>query len=239
MIYIAFIISLIFFSIGFIVTQNNAKYILSGYNTMSAAKRATFDIEGYAKFFKRFHTILGISLFVGTMLISLIDNNWASRFMIGYPLAAYIYFIIEGNRFSADRSQKLISYVVGGVLSVLLIVISLSSGFETSEMILKDNSLEIKGSFGVTLTKQEILDQKLVDELPEKDGIFSKVGGFAAGDYAKGNFRLKGGRIVKLYVNKKVRPFILLNTMKGDVYYNADETDMKVLFEKIRHWREH
>lgn len=236
MIYIALLLSVIFVSVGFIVTKNNAKYILSGYNTMSEAERALFDIEGYLKLFKRFHIILGVSLFVGTMLISLINNNWASMFMTLYPLVAYMYLIIAGSKFNANKSQKMASYVVGGVVLVVaaLVVISQFSDYETSELVLKDNVLEIKGSFGVTMTKQEILDQKLINELPE---ISFKLNGFAAGDYAKGSFKLKNGRAVKIYVNKKVSPVILLNTSKGDIYYNADDGDLSELYKKIQRWR--
>ncbi|REA62008.1 hypothetical protein DSL64_10105 [Dyadobacter luteus] len=240
MAYIALLLSVIFLSVGFIVTRNNAKYILSGYNTMSEAKRALFDIEGYLKFFKRFHILLGISLFLGTVLISLINNNWASMFMTLYPLVAYMYMIIAGNKYNSDKGQKLTSYVVGGavLLVAAFVVTSQFSDYETSELVLKDNVLEIKGSFGVRLTKQEILDVKLVDKLPERDGMMSKVGGFAAGDYAKGSFRLKGKKVVKLYVNKKISPIILLATSKGDVYYNSDEESADELYKKIRQWRE-
>ena len=236
MIYIALLLSAIFFSVGFIVTKNNARYILSGYNTMPEAKRAAVDLDGYLKFFKRFHIILGISLFVGTILISLINNNWASMFMTLYPLIAYMYMIIAGNKYNSDKGQKTTSYVIGGaaLLVAAFVVISQFSDYGTSELLLKDNALEIKGSFGVTLTKQEILGQKLVNELPE---ISYKSNGFAAGDYAKGSFKLKNGKEVKLYVNKKVSPFILLNTAKGDIYYNTDEEDNAELYKKIQNWR--
>ncbi|MCE7042342.1 DUF3784 domain-containing protein [Dyadobacter sp. CY312] len=236
MIYIALLLSVIFFSVGFIVTKNNAKYILSGYNTMSEAKRAAVDLDGYLKFFKRFHIILAISLFAGTVLISLINNNWASMFMTLYPLVAYMYMIIAGNKYNADKGQKMTSYVVGGatLLVAAFVVISQFSDYETSELVLKENVLEIKGSYGVTLTKQEILGQKLANELPE---ISYKSNGFAAGDYAKGSFKLKNGKEVKLYVNKKVSPFILLNTAKGDIYYNTDEEDNAELYKKIQNWR--
>jgi len=236
MIYVALLLSVIFFSVGFIVTKNNAKYILSGYNTMSEAKRATFDLDGYLKFFKRFHIVLGISLFLGTVLISLINSNWASMFMTLYPLIAYMYLIIAGNKYNADKGRKMTSYVVGGaaLFVAAFVVISQFSDYETSELVLKDNVLEIKGSFGVTMTKQEILDQKLINELPE---ISYKSNGFAAGDFAKGSFKLKNGREVKLYVNKKVSPVILLNTSKGDVYYNSDNGDVPELYKKIQQWR--
>ena len=68
----AIILSLIFGSLGFIVTKNNAKYLLSGYNTMSEAQRAKMDLEGYLHFFKRFHIVLGISLLAITLILSIL-----------------------------------------------------------------------------------------------------------------------------------------------------------------------
>lgn len=236
MLYIALLLSAIFFSVGFIVTKNNAKYILSGYNTMSEAKRAKVDIDGYLQFFKRFHIILGISLFVGTALISLINNNWASMFMTLYPLVAYMYLLIGGNKYYSDKSQKMTSYIVGGaaLLVASFVMISQFSDYESSDLVLKNSRLEIKGSYGITLTKPDILDQQLIHELPE---ISYKSNGFAAGDYAKGSFKLKGGKTAKLFVNKKVSPIILLKTTEGEVYYNTDVKDMAALYKEILTWR--
>ena len=50
---IAFV-SKVFLSIGLGINKTNARYLLSGYNTMSQAKRDAFDINRYLKFFKSF-----------------------------------------------------------------------------------------------------------------------------------------------------------------------------------------
>lgn len=203
---------------------------------MSEAKRTMVDIDGYLRFFKRFHLILGISLFAGTTLISLINNNWASMFMTLYPLIAYMYMLIAGNKYFSDKSQKTTSYVVGGgaLLVAAFVGISQFSNYGTSTLVLKNNALEIQGSYGISLAKADILDQTLIDDLPE---ISYKSNGFAAGDYAKGSFKLKSGKTAKLYVNKKISPVILFHTTKGDVYYNAVEADMAGLYKEILTWR--
>ena len=240
MVYVAFFLSLVFFLMGFIVTKNNARYILSGYNTMSDAGRAKIDIDSYVNFFKRFHIFLGISLFAGTVLISLYNNNWASLFMTTYPLLAYAYMVFKGKSFyKGSSAQKLVSYFAGGILLIIAAVIAFQGmqDYKTSALVLSQDAIEIKGSFGIKIKKEDILSQKLVSELPEKSGIFSKVNGFAGGDYAKGSFKLQGGKVVKLYVNKKVSPVILLNTSKGDIYYNADGANMMELNRKIMQWR--
>ncbi len=235
MLYIALLLSLIFLAVGFIVTEKNAKYILSGYNTMSEAKRATVDIVGYLGLFKRFHITLAISLLAGTVLISLINNNWASVFMTVYPLLAYLYLILRANQYFSDKGQRLTSYVVAGLLLAVATAVAISqfSSLGSNTLILKDNVLEIQGAYGMTLSREEIKGLDMQTEVP---AIAYKSNGFAAGDYAKGNFKLKGGKKAKLFINKTVSPVLLLKTSKGDIYYNADDADMIRLYKEITAW---
>ncbi|MBS9767294.1 MAG: DUF3784 domain-containing protein [Flavobacteriaceae bacterium] len=41
------LLSVIFIAIGFIVTENNAKYLLSGYNAMSEEERKKVNIKAF------------------------------------------------------------------------------------------------------------------------------------------------------------------------------------------------
>ena len=52
---------LVYLLIGLGVNKKNARYLLSGYNTMSQAKRDAFDIDRYLQFFKSFFK--GLALF--------------------------------------------------------------------------------------------------------------------------------------------------------------------------------
>lgn len=240
MLFVAFGLSFVFFSLGFIITPNNAKYALSGYNTMTEAERAKIDIVSYLKFFKRFHIFLGVSLFAGTVLLSLVNNNWASMFMVSFPLAAYAWMILKGSgMFPMSKSKTLSSYVVAALLvgiSVFVLITEVQD-FKSSELVLTGNELEITGSYGISLKKEEILENRIVEQLPETGFLLLKVNGSAAGDYAKGRFKLKDKRVVWLFVNRKVKPLLFLSTAKGDVYYNADELDIRALNAKISKWR--
>ena len=62
------IISSLFTGIAFIVTESNAKYLLSGYNTMSEKERENFDIKSFVPYFRKFHLVLGSLLFVFSLL---------------------------------------------------------------------------------------------------------------------------------------------------------------------------
>lgn len=206
---------------------------------MSDTERAKINIDEYLFFFKRFHTFLGGSLFTGTLLISLINNNWASMFMILYPLTAYSYMISRVTLLynKMPRSQKLASYITAGFLFLMAVFIGMRGlkDYKSSSLILNKDILEIKGSYGITIRKQDILSNQLVDSLPP---ISYKTNGFAGGDYAKGSFKVKNGKTVRLFVNKKQHPFLLLITINGDIYYNSDEMNMAELNKKLMQWRE-
>jgi hypothetical protein len=45
-------VSILYYAIGYFINKENAKYLLSGYNTMSDEERKKFDIENYLVFFK-------------------------------------------------------------------------------------------------------------------------------------------------------------------------------------------
>ena len=52
------ILSLIFIGISFLINQNNAKDLLSGYNTMSDVEKQNFDIATYVPYFKKFNLLI-------------------------------------------------------------------------------------------------------------------------------------------------------------------------------------
>ncbi|CAG5012707.1 hypothetical protein DYBT9275_05231 [Dyadobacter sp. CECT 9275] len=234
MLYIAAFLSVIFISVGFIITPKNARYILSGYNTMSETERAKVDITFYLRLFRRFHIFLGISLFAVTAALTVINNNIASMFMVTYPVLAYIYLVVKSKVLYAGRN-KAGTYVGVFVLLIVAAVIGVSfADFKSSELVITTDRLEIEGTFGTSVPREKIDSVLLVPALPT---ISYKTYGFAAGDYAKGDFRTKDRRTVKLYVNKKISPSILLKTSSGDIYYNSDKLDMPALYNKIIQWK--
>lgn len=84
-------LSLLFVAIGLALTENNAKYILSGYNTMSEEDRKKVDIKAYIPFFRKFHIFLGASLLLlGSALTYLISEEAGGIFLSIYPILGYI-----------------------------------------------------------------------------------------------------------------------------------------------------
>lgn len=134
------LLSSIFVVIAFIVDENNAKYLLSGYNTMSEADRAKFNIKSYITFFRNFHIFLGLSLLIiSLILLYFIDSIWCEIFLVAYPLLAYIYFIWKGMRFSINKTQRTITYIV--IFGLLLLLLFIVVDFINT---LKDNQITFK-----------------------------------------------------------------------------------------------
>ncbi|MDC1010383.1 DUF3784 domain-containing protein [Flavobacteriaceae bacterium] len=91
---------LLFIIISKVINRENAKMLLSGYNTMSKSEREKFDIDGYLNFFKPFFFKLGayttliyfITLFIFNLGIAVIV--YTISILIPLP-----YLVIKGNKF--------------------------------------------------------------------------------------------------------------------------------------------
>ena len=96
MIYVIVGVSLIFGSLSFILTKDNAQYCLAGYNTMPKEQREQIDIEAYLKMFMQAHITLAISTFLlGLATLFWFGDRVAALFISGYPLLIYGYFLFK------------------------------------------------------------------------------------------------------------------------------------------------
>ncbi len=233
----ALILSSVLFLLGFIVTPRNARYLLSGYNMMSEADRSKFDIGSYLKFFNRFHIFLGISLITGVLVLNIFSANWATVFLVMYPLLGYVYMLAMGNRFyNGTSGQRVGTYVAMTILFVVTLGVGfmLFSGMRNSEIFLTDRALEIKGTSGMKISRDDVTYFSITDSLPN---ISSRANGFSGGEFSKGSFKTDDGRIVKLYINKKSHPFLLIKTAKDEIYFSSDEISALELLNQLKAWK--
>lgn len=243
MIYVILFMGLLFLGIGRLLTVGNAGQLLAGYNTMSEEERRGFDLEGYIPFFRRFHWFLGLSFLAGGFgLYYLVDVDVAGIFLGVYPILAYIYFLWASRRFyrtageagSAGSSGAIKSSIVGiwvlvGSLVFVLGIMALGyqedrltvqtlSGNPTSSEI-QEFSIRIGGMYGETIPLSDIQSIALLDTLPK---ITFRENGFALGRISKGYFRTADKERVKLILNARKPPYILITKTNGrKIYYSA------------------
>lgn len=98
------IADIIFISIALGLNKENAKYLLSGYNSMSKKERENFDIVNYLTLLKKFFlTLAGSSTIVFTLLINLLNAKIAVISYSSYLIIMLIWFIFKGNKFKIKQ----------------------------------------------------------------------------------------------------------------------------------------
>lgn len=232
------IISILITGVGFLVTENNAKYLLSGYNTMSEEERKQFDLKGYIPFFKKFHIFLGSSLgCISLIIYYFIDVDYSGLFMGGYPILGYTYFIWRSNQLyshSQTTKQKIIIYsvIIGLFLLLGLIFYGFNESLKDNELNLTATKIEITGAYGMELSKKDIKSIILVNQLPP---IAHKTNGFALENIKKGYFRTQTGEKVKLLINSSQKPILLITTTKQEkIFYTAKTKSTYEIYKSIQ-----
>lgn len=234
MIYVIVGLSLLFIAIGFVLTEESAKYLLSGYNTMNEEDRKKVDIKAYIPYFRNFHIFLGVSFLVlGTTLMYLIGENAGGIFLAIYPIVAYIYFITRGSKYAQGFNRTGTKIGVGILIVALLFVVgSLGYGFKEDRITFDSERISFEGTYGETLAISEVQTIELVSQLPE---ITLKTNGFALGTVHKGHFKTENGEVVKLILNSANKPVILLTKSNGKkIYYSSKDKSNKEIVEEMR-----
>lgn len=234
MIYVLIGMSLLFVAIGFVVTEKNAKFLLSGYNTMSEVERNKVDIKKYIPYFRKFHIFLGISfLTIGTFLNYFINENVSGIFLTVYPIIAYIFFISTTTKYFNGVSLKRNKVGVIILIGTLLLVLGLLGyGFQENKLTFDTKSIWLDGSYGEIINPSEIKSIELLNQLPE---ITIKTNGFALGTIKKGYFKTNTGEIVKLILNSDRMPIILLTKIDGNkIYFSAKQKSNEELVSEMK-----
>lgn len=235
MIVVAGALSLLFIIIGFVITESNAKYLLSGYNTLTEEERKQVDISAYLRAFKKFHLILGIILFsVTTLLYYWTNENVAGVFLVAFPILAYTYFYFSTRNYwkNISKPQKYLNTIT--IALVLIVVVGIIGyGLRPTHVKIESSGLVIEGMHGETIPAPNIKSLSLVNELPE---ISWKVNGFSLCGIKKGNFKTKEGARVKLFLDRNEPPFILIETTEGEkIYYSSNESSLnEKLFKELQ-----
>ncbi len=236
MIIVSVLLAFIFIGIGFLITEKNAKHLLSGYNTMADEDRKNFNLTDYLKFFKKFHLFLGTSLLIiSLILFYFVDADYSGIFVGVYPVAAYIYFIWKGKRFNNMKNEQTKSSFIFALVIMVAVFVGIVAMFAYS---LQDNPIEIRaeiikigGDYGIDLPIKDIKSIELVNELPE---MTSKINGFALQNIEKGLFRTNNGEQIKLLINSQNKPFILIITKTNEkIYYSSKEKSNQEIYNQL------
>ena len=226
MMLVILLLSFLFFIIGFILNESNAKYLLSGYNTMSVEEQSNFNLKSYLNFFKKFHIFLGISFLIGGCVLKyLVSENATGIFLGIYPIVAYLFLIIRSNKYSIGQYKKtnrILLFTLFGVIFLLFL------GFQEDRLLIDGDQIVIEGFYGERLQFKDIDTVLLCNTKPE---IAFKSNGFALGEIKKGYFKTKSGEEIKLILNSSQSPMILIVKKSGQkiIYSTKNESNINLM----------
>lgn len=167
---------------------------------MSEEDQKSVEIKAYVPFFRKFHFILGASIFLGFVSLKYIfDKTVATVFLVVFPFMAYTYFFVKTQKYYGSKNNgwnKVAVLLTVGTFAFAIFLIG--GGLRENKLIFSPSAIEISGSYGETVKESDIKSIGLVATLPE---IKMRTNGLAIGNVRKGYFKTKDREIVKLILN--------------------------------------
>ena len=94
------IVNITFLGVAFLINRDNAKHLLSGYNTMSIDEQKSFDLENYLIFFRNF--FLNLALYTSLIFLMFFLAFGEGAASIAYVISIILpfpYMVYAGNKF--------------------------------------------------------------------------------------------------------------------------------------------
>lgn len=228
------LMALLFAGLGFLLNVKNAKYLLAGYNTMTESQRQEFDLISFLRFFRNFHLFLAVSLMlVGFILWLLFGEIPASVFLVVYPLLAYAYFLVQAQRFTAQRSSGGVKWLAIGIgVTAVLVLGLLLRGLSNNEIVMQQDKIQIEGMYGQMILMADIDSLVMLNQLPQ---LSTRTNGFALGNEKKGYFKTKRGDKVLIYIADAHKPCLAIRVQnQGWIYYNSTTKPLDELLAALK-----
>jgi hypothetical protein len=226
------IVGAFFIAIGLAVHVFKWHFLIAGYNTMSKEKKANVDTEGLGRLMGVYSYFNGGVLIVMGVLHAFGLKPVLTPVVIIFGIST-IYLLIRAQKYDGniyDKSGKMIEGAwkqfvlpVGTVVVTLIFVVILMffSSQETKVTFLEEG-LQIHGMYGETYRWESIEEVRLIESLPN---IELRTNGSALGSSLKGHFRTTEYGSVKLFVDTKKPPFILMQSNGRMVIFNLSNIE--------------
>jgi hypothetical protein len=212
------IISLILFSIAYLLYYKEAYWLISGINFSSKESAyERYDIPGLTKHLGRMCALIGL-----VILVSGIGAFLGRELLFTVPIG-FIFLIIpvylfgtERYLFDGKRLQRIINIAITMLMTIVavFVIITTVSGSKPPVIEIKGDTLAIRSMYGAEIPLDTIRQVDLID-LSGKE--ISKLSGFNMGDVLKGRFTVEGLGSVTIYQQGTPCSSVLIRTAE-DAY---------------------
>lgn len=139
---------------------------------------------------------------------------------------------------SKTSKMAIIASIVITVLVAIVIGIMYFYGSKEPVVSIRDNSIEIKSMYGVTVDFSEITDVSLIEKSMSDIGIGVRTNGYdgGIGESLKGNFKADNLGDTLLFVKSKTSPTIRIERgERRDIYINFHDSEAtRALYAEIK-----
>lgn len=216
-----------FLLFGYLILKKEAYGLISGFAMKSEEEQQELIKNGYPQASGKGLVHSGFILLGGLVLHFFNVSNAIiiSWVVMTIYLFAYLLYI---SKLDLERTRKrnVIILLVTIVFTIGIISFAFYVGASENELTIKDQQLQISGTYGVEWPLEEITSVELVEELPK---VQMRTNGYAFNDRLKGRFRLEGLGNGRLFLFLDNQPFIYIE--KSEDYLFINSKDIAVTFQ--------
>lgn len=229
------IISLILFSIAYLLYYKEAYWLISGINFSSKETAyERYDIPGLTKHLGRMCALIGL-----VILVSGIGAFLERELLFAVPMG-FIFIIIpiylfgtERYMYEGKRLQRIINIAITMLMTIVavFVIITTVSGSKPPMIAIEGDMLTIRSMYGTEIPLDSIQQVDMYD-LSGKE--ISKLNGFNMGNVLKGRFTVEGLGSVTIYQQGAPCSSVLIKTDEDTYLINlGNETDNQNLQTQI------
>ena len=233
------LLAIVFAFLGWGIHRKKWYFLISGYNTMSKEEQALVNVEGLGKAIGIMCYVLAVALVA--LGVSMQYNLWMLLWIVtGLIIVIPIVFVFYTRRFYPDGLQgkgtgtkpkmKKRSIIITSV-TLIFVAVLMYYAWQPTKFQVTSTHFDVSGVYGDQMAWQDISELTLSEELP---AIGARTNGSAVGSKLKGNFKLKNGEKVKLFLDKQIDQFIFFTWKEKKYIINApSEVKTKQLYEEM------
>ena len=233
-----FVIVPIFISAIFLLNGKGA-FMIAGYNTMSADKKAQYDEKALCRFIGWLLIVVSFCmiLFTAGMCLELVWVTYCGAIFILFVVISGLIYANTGGRFhinnapgiivDGNESQKpstakaaLITVAVVSALAVVAVSTMLYYGEREPVVRIFGESIQIKAMYGLSVDFADIASITLAENSMSDIGIGRRTNGYGGfGGSLKGHFKSDDIGETLLFIQSKSSPTIRIERVgKEDIY---------------------
>lgn len=230
--FIQFAVALILLGLGWLILYKKAYSLISSFHSRPEAEKEQLIQNGYPD--KTGKMLMGAGLGI-LILMPLLFTGFVYAlevqivFMLVFLLGGFIY--LSKYEVAAKRKK---SYIIS--TSVFIVTIGFVSvltylGYQDINMVLKDDTFEVKGVYGDEWSYADVYRVELLTEMPK---VELRKNGFGMPTMSKGYFIVEGYGSSLLYIYKGKAPYLYVEVGDEKLFLNAEsESETKKWYDQL------